>query len=89
MHAPELIGPEARKDLHRGRMEVEAESVAYVLSGLLGLDTSAYSVGYIAGWSDGDTDTITETATAVLATVHDLAEALDDSAAENEAEKVA
>lgn len=89
MHAPELIGPEARKDLHRGRMEVEAESVAYVLGGVLGLDTSAYSVGYIAGWSDGDTETIADTAKAVLATVHELAEALDDSAAENEADEVA
>ncbi|MCZ4277450.1 ArdC-like ssDNA-binding domain-containing protein [Rhodococcoides yunnanense] len=89
MHAPELNGPEARKDLHRGRMEVEAESVAYVLGGVLGLDTSAYSVGYIAGWSDGDTETIADTAKAVLATVHELAEALDDSAAENEADEVA
>lgn len=89
MHAPELIGPEARKDLHRGRMEVEAESVAYVLGGVLGLDTSAYSVGYIAGWSDGDTETITDSAKAVLATVHELADALDDSAAEHEADEVA
>ncbi len=89
MHAPELVGPEARKDLHRGRMEVEAESVAYVLAGLLGLDTSAYSVGYIAGWAEGHTDTITETAKAVLATVHELAEALDDSAAQDEADEVA
>ncbi|MEW1882186.1 ArdC-like ssDNA-binding domain-containing protein [Rhodococcus sp. NPDC080181] len=81
MHAPDLIGPEARKDLHRGRMEVEAESVAYVLAGMLGLDTSAYSVGYIAGWAAGDLEQVTATAKAVLTAVHELADALDESAA--------
>lgn len=35
---------------HRGRYEVEAESVAYVMPGLLGLDTSAYSVDSFARW---------------------------------------
>jgi len=43
---------------HRGRMEVEAESVAYTVAGLIGFDTSAYSIGYISGWTDGDTDLI-------------------------------
>ncbi|HEX5907242.1 MAG TPA: hypothetical protein VFY56_09515 [Propionibacteriaceae bacterium] len=33
---------------HRGAAEVEAESVAYVIAGSWGLDTSAYSVGYVA-----------------------------------------
>ena len=32
----------------RGRIEVEAESVAYVVCGVAGVDTSAYSVAYIA-----------------------------------------
>ena len=31
--------------LHRGLMETEAESVAYVVAGMLGIDTSAYSIG--------------------------------------------
>lgn len=63
--------------LHRGVIETEAESVAYVLSGLFGLDTSAYSVGYIAGWANADTDLIKATATRVLTAVRDLAAALD------------
>lgn len=84
MHAPDIIGPEARKDLHRGRMEVEAESVAYVLAGMLGLDTSAYSVGYIAGWAAGDLEQVTATAKAVLTAVHELADALDPAAAESD-----
>jgi len=33
---------------HRGTKECEAESVAYITAGLLGLDTSDYSIGYIA-----------------------------------------
>lgn len=32
-------------------MEVEAESIAYVVCQSLGLDTSEYSFGYLAGWS--------------------------------------
>ncbi|MDV7199614.1 hypothetical protein R4172_18895 [Rhodococcus kroppenstedtii] len=58
-------------------MEVEAESVAYVLAGILGLATATYSVGYVAGWANGDTDAVADTARAVLATVHELADALD------------
>lgn len=38
-------------NVHRGAAEVQAESVAYVVAGMLGLDTSGYSTGYIAGWA--------------------------------------
>ncbi|MBT0568588.1 ArdC-like ssDNA-binding domain-containing protein [Williamsia sp. CHRR-6] len=61
---------------HRGIREVEAESVAYVVAALCGLDTSAYSVGYITGWADGDPEIVTATATRVLACVHTIADAL-------------
>jgi len=81
MHASGDIDP---AELHRGRAEVEAESVAYVLAGLLGLDTTDYSIGYIAGWGDGDLEVITDTARAVLATVHTLAEALEPATDEAE-----
>ncbi|MEO7016746.1 MAG: hypothetical protein ABI130_08145 [Leifsonia sp.] len=59
-----------------GLMETEADSVAYVVAGILGFDTSAYSIGYIAGWSDGDTDLIKVTAARVLKTAHSIAEIL-------------
>lgn len=36
-----------------GTREVQAESVAYVVSSWLGLDTSEYSFGYVASWSSG------------------------------------
>lgn len=60
--------------VHRGRMEVEAESVAFIVAGLIGFDTSAHSVGYIAGWAEEDTTVIHDTASRVLRTAHDLAE---------------
>ncbi|WP_431278262.1 ArdC-like ssDNA-binding domain-containing protein [Leifsonia poae] len=62
---------------HRGLMDTEAESVAYVVAGLIGFDTSAYSIGYIAGWSDADTDLIKATAARVLRAAHHIAGILD------------
>lgn len=63
---------------HRGVKETEAESVAYVVAGLLGLDTSTYSIGYVAGWSEGDAETIKATAGRVLRAAHTLADALTE-----------
>ncbi|UQB17885.1 DUF1738 domain-containing protein (plasmid) [Clavibacter nebraskensis] len=62
---------------HRGIHETEAESVAYVVAGLLGFDTSAYSIGYIAGWADCDAELVKNTATRVLAAAHHIAAVLD------------
>lgn len=71
---------------HRGRYEVEAESVAYVVAGLLGLDTSEYSTGYVAGWATkAEADVLKETAARVLAASHTLAEALQPDSAEIDA----
>jgi antirestriction protein ArdC len=39
---------------HRGEAECVAESAAYIVAGVSGLDTSSYSVGYVAGWTGGD-----------------------------------
>lgn len=44
-----------KKHRDRGAAEVEAESVAFMVGNWLGLDTSAYSFGYVAGWA-GDKD---------------------------------
>ncbi|MFJ8896649.1 ArdC-like ssDNA-binding domain-containing protein [Leifsonia sp. NPDC102414] len=71
---------------HRGRMETEAESVAYIVAGLLGFDTSSYSVGYIAGWADGDAALVRETAARVLAAAHQIANAITPADTTGEAE---
>lgn len=57
--------------------EVQAESVAYVVCNALGLDTSEYSFGHIAGWSSGkdvkeltaSLKVIQKTADAILAAI--------------------
>lgn len=61
---------------HRGAYEAEAESVAYVIAAMFGLDTSSYSVGYVAGWAHGDLDVIRSTAANVLRAVDVLTEHL-------------
>lgn len=70
---------------HRGVKETEAESVAYVVAGLLGIDTSRYSIGYVAGWAHGDAETIKATAARVLSAAHILAEAITETEDQDEA----
>ncbi|WP_313540292.1 ArdC-like ssDNA-binding domain-containing protein [Leifsonia aquatica] len=65
---------------HRGRMEVEAESVAYIVAGLHGFDTSAYSIGYIAGWANENADMIRDAAARVLRTSYAIANTITISA---------
>jgi hypothetical protein len=50
LHDPEVS---EAKELTRGLMELEAESTAYVICAALGMDTSDYSFGYVAGWAGG------------------------------------
>ncbi|MBO0596218.1 ImmA/IrrE family metallo-endopeptidase [Nesterenkonia sp. E16_7] len=70
---------------HRGQKETEAESVAYVVAGMFGLDTSSYTIGYIAGWAQGDTKIIRSTAAHVLKASHIIYEALTETAEQVEA----
>lgn len=66
---------------HRGVKETEAESVAYVMAAMLGLDTAAYSVGYVAGWAQADVELIRSTASNVLRAVDTLSDALLEQSA--------
>ncbi len=49
----------------RGIIEVEAESVAYMVCGGLGIDSAGYSLGYVASWSGGDLTKVAATANRV------------------------
>ena len=49
----------------RGRCEVEAESVAYVVAAAHGLDASGYTFAYLAGWTGGDPATVRQAAETV------------------------
>ncbi|MEM1333918.1 MAG: ArdC family protein [Actinomycetota bacterium] len=66
------LGHETRTDTPRAVKEVEAESVAYLLSQTVGLDSDAYSVPYIANWSAGDIDTVRSAAEQILTTTKRL-----------------
>jgi nucleotide-binding universal stress UspA family protein len=57
---------------HRGRMEVEAESVAYLVAEVLGVDSSSFAFTYIAGWSRGNPELVEEVAKHVDTTCSEL-----------------
>jgi len=56
--------------------EVEAESVACVVTATVGLDSLAYSVPYVAGWA-GDATAVRASAERVVATANRILAALD------------
>jgi antirestriction protein ArdC len=73
-----------RANLVRERAELEAESVAYVVCRELGIDSSAYSFGYVATWTGGGAEAqraITESAQRIQKAAHLI---LDDSAANDD-----
>jgi antirestriction protein ArdC len=49
----------------RSIIEVEAESVAYVVMSTLGVPAGSYSFGYVAGWSKGKTEVVRAAATRI------------------------
>jgi hypothetical protein len=55
LHGPAVLSGQSRADeVTRGVREVEAESVAFVVAAAHDLDTSAYSLPYVASWAGGD-----------------------------------
>lgn len=74
---------------HRGRAETEAESVAYIVCGALGLDTEQYSAPYVATWAEGDmalvrasADRIVKVSKEILSHFTDTEEATQDDDSE-------
>jgi hypothetical protein len=59
------------------RIEVEAESVAYVVCDLLGVDAGEYSIPYVASWAPGDAARVQETAQVVLGTARRIVAGLE------------
>ena len=76
LHNKEINGDDLMETPAKDRntKEVEAESVAYTVCQHFGIDTSDYSFGYIAGWSNGkemkelksSLDTIRKTASELI-----------------------
>jgi DNA primase len=68
-----LHGPGQRHDgLTREQAEVEAESVAYVVTAAHSLDSSDYTIPCVAGWSAGNAELVARTAERVLSTAKDI-----------------
>ncbi|MDW8810998.1 ArdC-like ssDNA-binding domain-containing protein [Streptomyces scabiei] len=61
---------------HQGRMECEAESVAYIVAGVAGLDAALTSVPYVADWAGRTAEEVRETLAAASATVVRAARAI-------------
>lgn len=67
----------AEKEADRHTKEVQAESTAYCVCSMLGLDTSDYSFGYIAGWSSGkEAKELSESMEVIRTTAKDIADKL-------------
>ena len=49
-----------RERVYRPLVETEAETIAFVVADYLNIDTSCYSIGYIANWSKGNEDILKE-----------------------------
>lgn len=60
----------------RGLREVEAESVAFMVTGAHGLDSSQYTFNYVTGWASRASETLT-TDQVVKATAERVVEAVD------------
>jgi antirestriction protein ArdC len=63
--------------LCRGVLEVEAESVAYIVSAACGLPTDGYSLPYVALWAGGDVKKVQDTATRVMTAARAVLAALE------------
>ena len=66
------------EDIPRNKRELIAESVAFVLSSRLGLDTSRYSTGYIKSWMKDENELIS-----VADTVQRVSAAIIDKLAQS------
>ena len=68
-------GEQAEAD--RRTREVQAESIAFTVCSAIGIDTSEYSFGYVAGWSAGrDLKELTESMDVIRATAKKMIEGL-------------
>ncbi len=71
----------------RGRCEVEAESVAYIIATANGLDSDASTFGYITGWAHGDVATVRAAAETVTTAARTILTRLDGNGADTDPPK--
>lgn len=79
-HSIGVPNREAMEDRHRGVEEIVAETTAFVVAGAMGLDTSEYSRGYVAGWAQGDLKRVAEVANQIGSRVHTIISTIEKAA---------
>ena len=68
----------------RETKEVQAESVAYWVTQMLGLDTSDYSFGYIGGWSkDKEVSELKESLDVIKTTADEISKKIEEALSES------
>ncbi len=67
----------------------QAESVAYWVTQMLGLDTSDYSFGYIGGWSkDKEVSELKESLDIIKTTADEISKKIEDALAESRSKEI-
>ena len=79
-HAIGVPSADAMAERHRGPEEIIAETTAFVVAGSLGLDTSEYSRGYVAGWAQGDLKVVAQATHEIGTRVHAVIGAIEKAA---------
>lgn len=78
LHNPEMLKEGESKS--KGTIEMEAESVAYIVCKHFNIDTDDYSFGYIAGWSEGkDTDELKKSMNTIRDTAGEIINRVEGS----------
>lgn len=67
-------------DRHRGVEEVVAETTAFVIADSLGLDTTTYSKGYVAGWAGADPKVVARATNDIGKRVHAIIQTIEKAA---------
>ena len=70
----------AHYSICRGQAEIEAESIAYLVTAHAGVDGDDYSVPYLASWAGGDGSPLRETASTAIRIARTIFGTSSDSA---------
>jgi hypothetical protein len=76
-HEHRYLQAAPREPACRNAAEVEAESIAYLVTAAAGMDTTSYSVPYVAGWAGNDPTLPYTTAQVVLSVAATITEQLE------------
>lgn len=84
-HETRFMDQYSRSVACRGVAEVEAEAIAFLVAASAGMDSSDYTVPYVAGWAGGDVELLKGTASRVLTVARGI---LDDAGLGVEGQRV-